>query len=109
MTIDFSKVAAETVVAKEADFPTAGTGRRQQPDPALVELIKAAAKDKQRRELGGRFSVQPYPGRQHANESSTVVAALHRAAKAAGVKIAVRKFDPTTDGVRLTYRVQDAN
>lgn len=82
--------------------------QRQQLDPELVELVKAAAKDNQRRELGGRFGVQPYPGRQHANEASTVTAALHRTAQAADVKIAVRKFDRTKDGVRLTFRVQDA-
>ncbi len=107
MTIDFAKLASGTVVATDQEFPSVGATRRSQPDPAFVELIKAAAKDHKRRELPGRFSTAPYAGRQHANESSTAVAALHRAAKAAGVTgLQVRRFDAQPDNtVRLTFRI----
>lgn len=107
MTIDFGTIASGTVVATDPEFPSGGAVRRVQPDPALVKLVTEAAKDHKRRELPGRFSVQPYPGRQHANEASTVVSALHRAAKAAGVTgLQVRRFDAQPDNtVRLTFRI----
>lgn len=73
-----------------------------------MDLIKAAAKDHKLARAARPVPIAPYPGRQHAKEFSTVTAALHRAPKAAGLQIAVRKFDPNTEGVRLTFRVEAA-
>jgi hypothetical protein len=106
--IDYAKVAAETTVASEPEFPTVGaTTRRQPADPALVQLVTDAAKDGKRRELPGRYSVTPYEGRKHACEAGTVAGELHRAAREVGVKLAVRRFDATDKGVRLTFKVRD--
>lgn len=104
MTIDFAKLAAATTVATDADFPSAATTRQQGADPALVQLV-TDAKDGKRRELPGRFSTTPYEGRKGANEAGTVAGQLHKAARQVGVKIAVRRFDVTAEGARLTFKV----
>ncbi len=105
--IDFAKLAAGATVAAEHDFPKAAAPTRTQADPALVQLVTEAAKDHKRRELPGRFSLAPYTGRKHANELGTVAGALHKAARQAGVKVLVRRFDVQADSARLTFRVPE--
>lgn len=105
MTINFAKLAAETSIASDDVMPTSAVPRRQVVDPALVALVTEAGTDRKRRELPGRFSITPYPGRKGACEAQTVVNELHRAARQAGLKLQVRKFDATDKGVRLTFRV----
>lgn len=105
MSIDYAKLAADTTVAAEADFPKVAAPSRTQADPALVQLVQEAAKDGKRRELPGRFSLTPYAGRKHANELGTVAGALHKAARQGGVKVQVRKFDADKDTARLTFKV----
>ena len=107
MTIDFAKIAAGATVSADPEFPSPAATRRQAADPALVQLVTEASKDHKRRELPGRFSTTPYPGRQGANESGTVVGELHRAARAVGVKLQVRRFDRDADTCRLTFKVAD--
>ncbi len=107
MTIDFAKIAAETTVASDPEFPSVAATRRQAADPALVQLVQEAGKDHKRRELPGRFSTKPYEGRKGANESGTVAGELHRAAREVGVKLVVRRFDRDADTCRLTFKVQD--
>ena len=107
MSIDFAKIAAATTVASDPDFPKPTTARRQAADPALVRLVTEASKDHKRRELPGRFSTKPYEGRKGANESGTVAGELHRAAREAGVKLVVRRFDRDATSCRLTFKVQD--
>lgn len=106
--IDYAKLAADTTVASDPEFPKATAPTRTQADPALVQLVTEAAKDHKRRELPGRFSTKPYEGRKGANELNTVAGALHKAARQAGVKLAVRRFDANKDGARLTFRVPEA-
>lgn len=106
--IDFAKLAADTTVASDPEFPKAPAPNRTQADPALVQLVTEAAKDHKRRELPGRFSTRPYEGRKGASELNTVAGALHKAARQAGVKLAVRRFDTDKDSARLTFRVADA-
>jgi hypothetical protein len=104
--IDFAKIAADTTIAADDALPiTAPSARRKAPDAALVQLVTEAASDGKRRDLPGRFSVQPFPGRKGANESQAVVNELHRAARQAGLKLQVRRFDATDKGVRLTFKV----
>lgn len=105
--IDYAKLAADTTVSTDPELPTTGAaGRRKVADPALVQLVTEAAKDHKRRDLPGRFSTKPYPGRVGANESQTVVNELQRAARSVGVKLQVRRFDETDKGgVRLTFKV----
>lgn len=104
--IDFAKLAAETTLASDDALPTAGAvARKKQADPALVQLVTEAAKDHKRRDLPGRFSTTPYTGRKNAHEAQTVVSELHRAARHVGVKLAVRRFEATDKGVRLTFKV----
>ncbi len=109
MTIDFAQLAAATTVASEPEFPTTATTRRRAADPALVQLVTEASRDHKRRELPGRFSTTPYPGRQGANESGTVVGELHRTARAVGVKLQIRRFDRDADSCRLTFKVAEAD
>jgi hypothetical protein len=104
--IDFAKLAQGTTIATDDALPTSSTiGRKKEADPALVQLVTDAASDGKRRDLPGRFSTTPYPGKKNANESQTVVGELHRAARAVGVKLNVRRFDATDKGVRLTFKV----
>ncbi len=105
MTIDFSKIAAGVTVASSDDFPSTQVARRRQADPALVKLVQEAAQDGKRRELVDRFSTKPYEGRKGASEYGTVAGELHRAAREAGVKIQVRKFDADANSARLTFKV----
>ncbi len=109
MSIDFAKIAAATTVATDPEFPKAPTARRQAADPALVQLVTEASRDHKRRELPGRFSTKPYEGRKGANESGTVVGELHRAARAVGVKLQIRRFDRDADSCRLTFKVAEAD
>lgn len=105
MTIDFAKLAAGATVAAEPDFPKTAPSRRQGADPALVQLVTEASKDGKRRELSDRFSLKPYAGRKTACEAYTVMGELHRAAREAGVKLAVRRFDGDADTCRVTFKV----
>ncbi len=105
MTIDFSKIAAGASVASEPDFPRSAPSRRQHVDPALVQLVTEAGKDGKRRELADRFSLKPYDGRKNACEAYTVMGELHRAAREAGVKLAVRRFDADAASCRVTFKV----
>src|SRR5690349_13219655 len=106
--IDFAKIAADTTIATDDALPiTTPTARRKAPDAALVQLVTEAASDGKRRDLPGRYSLTPYEGRKNACEAFTIVAELHRAARAAGVKLAVRRFDATSKGVRLTFKITD--
>ncbi|MGY1724745.1 hypothetical protein [Blastococcus sp. SYSU DS0533] len=103
--IDYAKIAAGTTVASDNDFPSAATLRRQQADPALVQLITEAAKDGKRRELPDRFSLKPFDGRKHANESGVVAGQLHKAAREIGVKLQIRRFDRDADSCKITFKV----
>ncbi len=104
--IDFPKIAADTTIAADDALPIATpTARRKGPDAALVALVTEAAADGKRRDLPGRFSLTPYEGRKNACEAFTVVTELHRAARAAGVKLNVRRFDVNTKGARITFKV----
>lgn len=105
MTIDFSKIAASASVATEADFPRTAPSRRRGADPALVQLVTEAGKDGKRRELADRFSLAPFPGRKNACEAYTVMGELHRAAREAGIKLAVRRFDGDATTCRVTFKV----
>ncbi len=105
MTIDFSKIAAGATVAAEPDFPRTAPSHRLHADPALVQLVTEASKDGKRRELTDRFSLKPYDGRKHANEAGTVMGELHRAAREAGVKVQVRRFDNDATTCRVTFKV----
>ncbi len=107
--IDYAKLAADTAVASEPNFPSAAATRRRSVDPAIVQLVTEAGKDGKRRELPGRFSMKPFEGRKGGNESGTVAGELHRAARKVGVKIAVRRFDRDADSCRLTFKVTKAD
>lgn len=108
MTIDYAKLAAGATLAADPEFPKQQAARRQAADPALVRLVTEASKDHKRRELPGRFSTKPYEGRKGANESGTVAGELHRAAREAGVKLVVRRFDRDATTCRLTFRVTES-
>ncbi len=103
--IDFASLAAGTTVAAEPDFPKATTAARPAADPALVQLLAEASKDRKRRELPGRFSLKPYAGRKTACEAYTVMGELHKAARQVGVKLQVRRFDGDGDTCRVTFKV----
>ncbi|MGY1719292.1 hypothetical protein ACI8AG_09620 [Blastococcus sp. SYSU DS0552] len=103
--IDFAKLAAETTIAAEPEFPRAATAARQGADPALVQLVTDASKDSKRRELPGRFSLKPYAGRKTACEAYSVMGELHKAARQAGVKLQIRRFDGDGDTCRVTFKV----
>ncbi|MDT0276707.1 hypothetical protein [Blastococcus goldschmidtiae] len=70
-----------------------------------LNLVEQAQKDGKRRELPGRFSTQPYEGRKGPSEYGTVASQLHRAARAVGCKVQVRRFDPDATSCRVTFRV----
>jgi hypothetical protein len=101
--IDFATIAAGATVAPETDLPTSAR-KGVEPNP-FAALVAKAAKDGKRYDLPGRFSLAPFEGRKAACEAFTVISKLHQAARSAGVKLAVRRFDTTAEGCRVTFKV----
>lgn len=103
--IDYAELAANATVAADQALPsTTSTRRTAEPNPFLA-LVKAATKDGKRYDLPGRFSLKPYTGRKNACDAYSVMNKLHAAARQLGVKVQVRKLDPSTDDTGLTFKV----
>jgi hypothetical protein len=105
--IDYSKLAADTTIAADNEFPARRAGRTAEPNP-FTDLVTAAAKDGKRRDLPGRFSLVPYEGKKSACEAYSVIGKLKAAARAAGVDITVRKLDPTSEDTGWTFKASKA-
>ena len=101
--IDFATIAAGATAAADVELPA--SSRKGVESNPFTELVTKAAKDGKRYDLPGRFSLTPYEGRKNACEAYTVVGKLHAAARSAGVKVQVRRFDTNAEGSRVTFRV----
>lgn len=104
MTTDFAAIAAAATIASTNDLPSTTGHKAAEPNPFL-DLVRVASKDGKRRDLPGRFSVKPYPGRKGACEAQTVVGLLHRAARTVGCKLAVRRYDADAETCAITFKV----
>lgn len=101
--IDYANLATNATVSDD-DLLAAPGRAPKQPNPFLP-LVKAAAKDGKRRDLPRRFSLTPYTGRKTACEYYTVTGRLHAATRELGVKVQIRKLDPTADDAGLSFKI----
>jgi hypothetical protein len=103
--IDLAKIAAGATVSTEAELPTTTTPKRTLDLAPFIELVGKAKKDGKRYDLPGRYSLKPYDGKKAACEAYTVISHLHAAARRAGVKLNVRRVDPTATDTGITFKV----
>lgn len=100
---DLTKVARGAQAVDDPAMPA--PIRRPAKDNPLVPVVEEAARTGKRYVLKDRYSLTPFPGKKGACEAHTVMAQLHRAAKTAGVKLQVRRFDVKDHTCKITFKV----
>ena len=103
--IDLAKIAAGTKVSKEPELPATTTPKRGLDLAPFVSLVEKAKADGARYDLPSRYSLKPYDGKKTACEAYTVISHLHAAARRAGVKLNVRRIDPTSTDTGIAFKV----